>query len=399
MTEKRRVKTLQNMGIVALVLISLYFANQLFGNQIRVFKSAVNSILLPFGIALFLSYLLAPLINLLKNRLKIKNMLLNVFIVFLVLILVGGLFLYFIGSTIYVQAVAFFDNDWDSITVWFDTYVSKNTYLQGAVDQISQYITFENASPFIFNIVNIVRGIGSVTVVIVLIPVFLFFLLKEKETIFRGILKIVPDKYDHHAYNLGVRANEVIQKYFNGRFLSMFIMSLLLTIMFWIFGFSFERSIFFGFTLGFLDIIPYIGGFIGMVLPILYSFTVQDTLLMGEWTFAGLIGVNIILQGFQGNLLQPYIMGKEVNLHPLLVLTSFIFFGALFGITGIILAIPITGIIKTSAEYFSEIKNETKNPDDKENKPTSTPKTPKKRVSTKKEVMTKKIKHISTKNV
>jgi putative permease len=63
-----------------------------------------------------------------------------------------------------------------------------------------------------------------------------------------------------------------------------------------------------------------------------------------------------VLQAFQGNILQPYIMGREVNLHPLLVLTSFIFFGALFGITGIILAIPLTGIIKTSVQYFNELK-------------------------------------------
>lgn len=357
MTDKRRVKTLQNMGIVALILISLYISNQLFGTQIRVFKSAVNSILLPFGIALFLSYLLSPLINLLKNRLKIKNMLLNVLIVFLVLIIVGGLFFFYIGTIIYKQGISFIENDWESIRLWFEIYVSENTYLAGVADQISQYISFENASPLIFNVVNVVRGIGSVTVVIVLIPVFLFFLLKEKETIFQGILNIVPNKYDYHTKNLGIRANDVIQKYFNGRFLSMFIMSIIFTIVFWIFGFDFQRSLFFGFTIGFLDIIPYVGGFIGILLPILYSFTVlPEEFLFGTWTFAALIGANVILQGFQGNLLQPYIMGKEVNMHPLLVLTSFIFFGALFGITGIILAIPITGIIKTSVEYFSELK-------------------------------------------
>ena len=126
--------------------------------------------------------------------------------------------------------------------------------------------------------------------------------------------------------------------------------------MFFAFGFSFGRAIFFGFVLGFLDIIPYIGSFIGLLLPVLYSFTVQDTLWLGEWTFVGLIVVNGVLQGFQGNILQPYIMGKEVNMHPLLVLVSFIFFGVLFGITGVILAIPITGIIKTSVEYFNELK-------------------------------------------
>ena len=361
MTKEKRVKILQNMGIITLVLISLYFINELFGQQLDVFRSAVNSILLPFGIALFLSYLLQPLVTLLEVRLKIKHRLLNILIVFLVVLLVLAGFLFLVGDIIYKQGVSFIENDLDSIVDWFNTFVSSNPEIQDIYDTVINYINFENAQPVIFNALNILKGISGLVVVVVLIPVFLFFLLKEKQTIFNGIVSIVPEKYQDHATELGKRANFVIQRYFNGRFISMFIMSVLLTIMFWAFGFNFGRAIFFGFVLGFLDIIPYIGTFIGLLLPILFSFTIQDSLPLGEWTFVGLILVNAVLQGFQGNILQPYIMGKEVNLHPLLVLVSFIFFGVLFGITGVILAIPITGIIKTSVEYFNEI-NEKKTP-------------------------------------
>ena len=357
MSDKKRLKLLQNMGIITLILVSLYYANLLFGKQLGTFISAANSILLPFGIALFLSYLLAPLVGLLENRIKIKKRIITVIIVFIILILVGAGFMFFVGITLYEQALAFIENDWENISTWVVDFVDDNENLRNAYEQITSYISFDNASPIIFNVVNLARSIGSITVVIVLIPVFLFFLLLEKENIFKGLVSTVPNKYKHHVTELGVRGNDVIQRYFNGRFLSMFIMSILFTIVFMVFGFSFERSLFFGFTLGFLDIIPYVGGFIGLMLPILFSFTVQDTLLMHEWTFVGLIIANIILQAFQGNILQPYIMGKEVNLHPLLVLSSFIFFGALFGITGIILAIPITGIIKTSVGYFNEEKN------------------------------------------
>lgn len=368
MSDKKRVRILQNMGIITLVLVSLYYANQLFHTQFQIFSTAVNAILLPFGIALFLSYLLAPLVKLLEEKVKVKNKLLNVILVFLIVLIVIGLFLVIVGQIVYQQAVSFFNYDWNEIELYFENVINNNSYLQEGVSELSKYITFDNASPVIFNVVNIIRGIGGVTVVIVLIPVFLFFLLKEKETIFAGILSIVPLKYRKDTEELGSRANTVIQKYFNGRFLSMFIMSIIFTIMFWIFGFSFDRSLFFGFTLGFLDIIPYIGGFIGILLPVLYSFTVPANMMFEEWTFVAMIIANLVLQGFQGNILQPYIMGKEVNLHPLLVLCSFIFFGALFGITGVILAIPITGIIKTSAEYFRE-KNREKEGLKKSSKP------------------------------
>lgn len=359
MSEQKRIKLLQNMGIVTLVLVSLFYANQLFHDQFRVFFTAVNAILLPFGIALFLSYLLAPLVRLLEQKIRIRNKLLNVILVFLIVLLVLALFLLIVGQIVYQQAISFFNYDWQAIELYFENIIDSNQYLQELVSDMGKYITFDNASPVIFNVVNVVRGVGSVTVVIVLIPVFLFFLLKEKETIFNGILSVIPIKYRTDTEELGKRANMVIQKYFNGRFLSMFIMSIIFTIMFWILGFGFDKSLFFGFTLGFLDIIPYIGGFIGILLPCLFSFTIPNELLFGEWTFVVLIITNLVLQGFQGNILQPIIMGKEVNLHPLLVLCSFIFFGALFGITGVILAIPITGIIKTSVEYFKE-KNQKK---------------------------------------
>jgi putative permease len=85
-------------------------------------------------------------------------------------------------------------------------------------------------------------------------------------------------------------------------------------------------------------------------------------MLFGEFSWLVVIIVNLIGQFLQGNILQPYIMGREVDMHPLLVLVSFIFFGALFGITGVILAIPITGIIRTTHRYFKELGHDDESP-------------------------------------
>jgi len=358
MTDNKRMKVLQNLSIVTLVLVSMFYINKLFGSQISLLFRAFNSLLLPFGIALFISYLLNPIINLLENRFKIKQRWISVVIVFLILIVVGGLFLLLIGITIYNEAEQFFLYDWESILNSVQSFVSKNEFVNTIYLQIEDYLTFDEAVPVIFSVINVFRGIVGVVVSIVLTPVFLFFLLHDKQRVFKGIVSAVPKKYRVHVEELGIRANDVIEKYFNGRFLSMFIVSIMFTIVLLIFGFGLDKAIFFGFTLGFLDIIPYIGGFVGILLPVLYSFTITDTVLFGQWAFVWLVGINLVIQFIQGNILQPYIMGKEVNLHPLLVLSSFIFFGALFGITGIILAIPITGTIKTSFEYYQSLQDE-----------------------------------------
>ncbi len=350
---EKRIALLQKLGILALILISMKYLNELFAPQISTLFDAINAIVFPLGIALFISYLLAPIVKFIDKR--VKKRWISVVSVFVILLFVIGVFIVLVGNMIYGQAVIFISRDWDRIIEFIQTFTENNARLSELYESISGYLNLDSLSNVTINVVNIFRSLASILISIVLVPVFLFFILYDKERIFEGFLVVVPKKNQKHVRELGIRANEVIEKYFNGRFTSMLIMSIFFTIIFFILGLG-ERSIFFGFTLGFLDIVPYVGGFIGMLIPLLYSLTVPDALLFGQWTWLVIIGVNVLGQGLQGGIIQPWIMGREVSLHPLLVLSSFIFFGALFGVTGIILAIPITGIIKVTFEYFYEIK-------------------------------------------
>lgn len=352
MTKSKREKLLQTLGIITLIIISLYYGNKLFSDQFKILVGAINAILLPFGVALFLNYLLSPIVEFIEKKLKIKKRFISIAIVFLLMLIVLAVFVLVVGNIIVDQAEIFILTDWENILSQIEAFINEYDVLNTLYVEVEPYLTFDSAAPVIFNIFNVLQGLIGFIIAIVLTPVFLVFLLNDKNTVFKGILTLFPKKIQNDVSELATRANDVTEKYFNGRFLSMLIMSIFFTIVFTIFGFGLDKALFFGFTLGFLDIIPYVGGFIGIALPVLYSFTIADTVLMGEYAFIGLIIINIIAQFLQGNVLQPYIMGKEVNLHPLLVLSSFIFFGALFGITGVILAIPITGTIKTTLEYY-----------------------------------------------
>lgn len=351
---EKRVAILQKLGIITLLLISLHYLDELFGPQISILFDAINAIVFPLVVALFISYLLAPIIKLIDKR--VKKRWISVIIVFMILLAMIVIFVYFIGKLIYSQAVIFIESDWEKILEYIQTLTAEYVFLADIYETVSNYLNPESVTSITINVVNVFKSVASIIISIVLIPVFLFFILNDKERIFNGFLVVVPKKHKKHIKELGIRSNIVIEKYFNGRFTSMLIMSIFFTIAFYILGLG-TRSILFGFTLGFLDIVPYVGGFIGMLVPLLYSLTVPDTLMFGQWTFLAIIGVNLIGQGLQGGIIQPWIMGREVSLHPLLVLSSFIFFGALFGVTGIILAIPITGIIKVTFEYFYEIQH------------------------------------------
>lgn len=359
--KEKRLSILINVAIVTLVLLSMKFLNDLFGPQISDLKTAVSSIVFPLVVALFISYLLAPLVRVLEKRAKIPKRWMSVIIVYIIVFVFGVVFTYFIGDLIYSQAIIFIDKDWDKIVVYVKDFVENNESFAELADYASSFLNVATVSPMIINVFSIFKSITAIVLTVVLVPVFLFFIMTDKEKIFAGFLVVVPKKYKGHVTELGKRSNLVIEQYFNGRFLTMFIMSIFFTTVFFILGFG-QRSIFFGFTLGFLDIIPYVGGFVGMLLPLLYSLTISDGLLFDKWTWLVVVIVNTFGQLVQGNILQPIIMGKEVNLHPLLVLSSFVFFGSLLGVTGIILAIPLTGIIKATFEYFDEINQEKKIP-------------------------------------
>lgn len=353
--EQKRVRTLQNIGILVLILAALFLIKELFWDTIEHFFTAFNMVLIPASIALFISYLLAPIIKLIEDRKVIPKRWMTVLLVILSSLVVLGFFAYFIGGIIYDQAVLFFDQDWASILASVEEYILNNEQLSETYDTIKGYFDFTVVSPVLLNMMSIFKNAATIALIIVLVPVFLFFILNDKEKIFNGIITVVPKKYRKTLQELGVRTNTIIEKYFNGRFISMFIMSIFYTICFFILGFG-ARSVFFGFTLGFLDIIPYIGATIGVLLPLLYAFTLNDNLLFHQYAPIAVLVINFAGQGLQ-SIIQPFIMGKEVDMHPLLVLSSFIFFGALFGVVGVILAIPITGVIRTIAEYFAQ-KNE-----------------------------------------
>ena len=107
-------------------------------------------------------------------------------------------------------------------------------------NQIEGYISFDVLSPVLFVLVNVVEGIINVMVVVVLVPVFLVFLLSDKDRVFSGIAEIVPESKRMHIKELAKRSNEVTEKYFNGKFFTMFILGLFFTIVFLILTLFFQ---------------------------------------------------------------------------------------------------------------------------------------------------------------
>lgn len=370
MTFKPWQKTwIKSAGIVLLTLAVIFMVNQVFPSLFGRFFGAFYAIFIPFSVAVFIVYLVAPL-NQFLIKLNLKNATARSLFIVLFLLTVIAVFAITAGDVIYTQAVQFINNDWPAILAALQAMLDDNSGLSDMYDFVLPYLNFDSISNMTVDIYGAFQSITNILIATVLTPVFLFFLLRDGSKIRHAIIKVLPDKMEPDADQLTTRADTVIKQYFNGRFTSIAIMIVVFNIIFFIMGFG-GRSLLFGFLLGVLDIIPYIGPVIGTLLPMLYTLA-DDSIAFGDFAPLAVLIIVFVVNFIQNNLLQPYIMGRETKMHPLLVLSSLLFFGYLFGIVGIILAIPLTGTIRSAVVYYQE-----KNP------PKKTPSHPQKELKAK----------------
>jgi predicted PurR-regulated permease PerM len=103
-----------------------------------------------------------------------------------------------------------------------------------------------------------------------------------------------------------------------------------------------KYAILLGFAIGFLNVIPYVGVLIGSLLPIIIALVTKDSVMYA----VGALGVCLITQFLENNFITPKIVGSSVSVNPLASIAALIGFGLMWGVVGMVLAIPITGMLK-----------------------------------------------------
>ena len=171
---------------------------------------------------------------------------------------------------------------------------------------------------------------GFSTIILGFIIAF-YFLINENSINLKKYFK-------KNTYNLILKSNNILRNYVKGTIFTSLIVFLLSTIVFYIL--KLDGALLLGFICGITNIIPYIGPYIGAILPILVSFTKNTTF--------GIIVIVIILiiQTIEGNIIQPLIMSKSIKIHPITTITGLLVFGYFFGIIGMIISSPLIAIFK-----------------------------------------------------
>ncbi len=214
-----------------------------------------------------------------------------------------------------------------------------------------QLIILKKEQPSYSNIMQSMAGsLSSFFGNLFLVYIYFIFLLYYRSHIKQFLLKISLDRNRLEMEKIIQIITKVSQQYLLG----LFKMIVCLWILYGI-GFSalgIDDALFFAILCGFLEIVPYVGNILGTFLTVIIA------ALHGAHfaTLGGIIAVYATVQTFQGWVLEPVIVGPQVKINPLFTILALVFGQLLWGIPGIILAIPLTAILKIIFDHLEPLK-------------------------------------------
>ena len=211
--------------------------------------------------------------------------------------------------------------------------------LQGETSKVGNSIfTFSLASA---------GGLFAIIVYAILVPIMIFFMLFDKETINSWIARFFPKKLEltRRAYS---ELNLKIGNYIRCKFIEIMIVWISSFILFFVLGLNY--SLLLSFLCGLSVIIPYVG-MIAVTIPIILVAYFQWALGSEFWYV--IIG-HLLIQAVDGNVVVPILFSDAVNIHPFAILLSILFFGSVWGIWGVFFAIPLAVLISTILNVWPE---------------------------------------------
>jgi predicted PurR-regulated permease PerM len=186
---------------------------------------------------------------------------------------------------------------------------------------------------------KVFSGTGSALAAIAPIPVFVFLLMLLKDR-FREFFRRMGGLREGGVLDVMVRISALSRKYVRGLLTVAVIFGSLCALGFALIGLKYALLL--GFLLAILNVIPYVGALLGSLLPVFVALVTKDS-----YTAAiAALAVVLVSQALDNNLITPKVVGSSVSINPLASLLALIGFGMLWGVAGMLLAIPLTGMLK-----------------------------------------------------
>lgn len=346
--------------IIALLLYKLINNPSIFLSEVQgIFKyitSLLSYIIWGFAIAYFLN----PLMVLLEKKLKIRRVF-TISIIYVCFIVILGVLIIIITPVV-SNSIKQLTNDipkyLENTEIRVIEIIEKlksydrygvETYIQNNLERFTTKINELVNLPIDFLLSRTI-SLTSGILKFIFGLIISIYILADKENILRASKKLVYAFLDKEsAFNFistVKKSNYIFSKYMFGKALDSLIIGILCFILLTIFKIKF--ALLFSIIVGITNMIPYVGPFIGAIPAVVITLFINP--IQAIWV-AILI---FLLQQFDGWYLGPKIIGDQVGVSPLLIITAIIVGGAMFGIMGMFLGVPVLTVIKTFLDEYVE---------------------------------------------
>jgi len=354
------IKTIKNIGIFSWSVIGFLLIATLFFYIIYLIRVAI----IPLILAIAIAYLLTPIVILLQKKMR------RVFAVTITYIIFTGIIFtifFFIIPIIIDQFRTFMDRFpayMENLTKIINDFLQNSVLIKSAENLIGKEIIPRDASSItkylisrinleeidIFRRATTVGMLVFNTVLYLIVgPLLGIYILNYTDKIKTTFIKIIPKRFKNQTTIILERINKVAGRYVRGQILVSIIVGILCTIVLLVLKVDF--AILLGSIAGLLNMIPLLGPIIGAIPAALTA------LFISPLKALLVILLFIAVQQIDNYIISPNIMKYQVGVHPGIIIFSLMAGGALFGIWGLLIAVPTVAILQEILRYYLLEKN------------------------------------------
>ena len=339
-----------------LLLTIISFIWRQMGDMITPIVSVVNTILIPFLVGGFLYYITNPLVKFLQDKLKINRMI-------GILITLSLLFGLIALGVIYLLPILI-----NQLSSLINSTQGLYWEIQSFVNQLSKNPVFRNLNiqstiqqlnlsyvDILQNILNsVTNSLGSVLsavvntlMILIMTPIFLVYFLMDGHKLLPMLERTVLKRDKLNISSLLTNLNATVARYISGISIDALIIGALAYIGYSVIGLKY--ALVFAIFSSLANLIPYVGPSIGLIpMVITYAFTDPQKMV------AALIYM-LIIQQVDGNILYPRIVGGVMKVHPITIMVLLLLSSNIYGVLGMIVAIPTYSILKEIAKFLANL--------------------------------------------
>lgn len=310
-----------------------------------------QEIIVPLIFSVIIAIVLHPVVNFFV-KLKINRVLAIVIVLILTFIVIAGV------TTLIVTQASEFGESWPVLVDKFTEMLNQTiTWASGYFDikprMIHQWITDTRGELINTSgaaIGQTIMSLGSGLVVLLLVPVYIFMLLFYQPLIMDFIRKLFGKSNQSKVSDIVTQTKTVIQRYLVGLIIEAVIVALLYIAA--LLALGIQYAVLLGIIGALINVIPYVGGLVGVALPMIVAIATKSS----AWYAVYILIIFYFIQLIDNNYIVPKVVASKVKINALFSIIVVIAGNALWGISGMFLAIPLLAIVKLICDQIDSLK-------------------------------------------